>query len=232
MLACYPQPTLTRPGHFFYLNDAQETDIEYLTDPASQSNDQDLPPQLQYSNQSVKPNNPKTFKTGTPPDDVTTVHEYRLDWIPGKTMFFCDGVKQNTFTANVPSKAGAWILNVSALRPLHVQASATVDLLTLLPESNSISPLLIHGNRIGQMATLVSVLAHLLKTISSRFRNSPCSTTSRPVAIDAREWEGIGRKVKTSGNGMTQIEHAYTLHARHSSPHCMVCILFLLSHGG
>ncbi|KAL6720509.1 hypothetical protein ACLMJK_002433 [Lecanora helva] len=91
-------------GSFFYKTDNQETDIEILT--------KDLATGAHYTNQNVAGNGPSTTITGALPSDATTnYHEYRLDWIPGKTLFYLDGVLQKTLTANVPSVAGEWIWN-------------------------------------------------------------------------------------------------------------------------
>jgi Glycosyl hydrolases family 16 len=102
----------TCAGMFFYKDDTQEIDIEYLSDPSSLSNDgADFPPPLQYTNQAIIAKGTPTYAKGPAPDDVTTLHEYRIDWIPGRTSFFLDGVLQKSFTDNIPSKAGQWIWN-------------------------------------------------------------------------------------------------------------------------
>lgn len=69
------------------------------------------PPWLQYTDQSVKAGGQPTYATGAAPANVAIVHEYRVDWVPSKTMFFLDGVLQQTFTTNVPTKAGPWVWN-------------------------------------------------------------------------------------------------------------------------
>lgn len=102
-------------GNFFYYSDEQEIDIEYLTNSSSTSNPAgqglNQPPWLQYTNQAVEGGGQPTYATGAPPANVAILHEYRVDWIPGKTMFFLDGVLQQTFTTNVPTTAGPWVWN-------------------------------------------------------------------------------------------------------------------------
>ncbi len=102
---------LTRiAGNFFYFSDSQEIDIEYLTNSSSLSNPGDGTKPLQLTNQ---PGNAGTsyFNVPSPTDATTTAHEYRIDWIPGKALFYLDGVLQKTITANVPTAAGSWIWN-------------------------------------------------------------------------------------------------------------------------
>ncbi|KAK5942536.1 hypothetical protein PMZ80_005101 [Knufia obscura] len=104
-------------GIFFYLDDSQECDIEYLTDPNSQSNNidtqssQGAPIPLWYSNQAIKSGTPATQATGPAPYDVTAVHEYRIDWTKDFTAFYLDGQLQKKYTTNIPNKPGSWIWN-------------------------------------------------------------------------------------------------------------------------
>lgn len=90
-------------GLFFYMDDSQETDIEIRTSELSQ---------VYFTNQITKPGNPETSVNMTAPKDMTTAwHEYRIDWVPGKTMFYIDGVLKHTMTQNIPSEAGQWMWN-------------------------------------------------------------------------------------------------------------------------
>ncbi|KAK5062898.1 hypothetical protein LTR84_004974 [Exophiala bonariae] len=101
-------------GIFFYRNDQQETDIEYLTDPRSLSNNGvDEPVPMWYSNQRVNPEEgPTTQGTGPAPFDATSkFHEYRIDWTADFTAFYIDGVEQKRFTDNIPSIPGPWVWN-------------------------------------------------------------------------------------------------------------------------
>lgn len=103
----------TCTGIFFYKDDTQEIDIEYLSDPSSLSNDPNKPWSIpiQYTNQAVVPGTKPTYSYGPPPWDVTAVHEYRIDWVPGRTLFYLDGVLQKEYTTNVPTQPGFWIWN-------------------------------------------------------------------------------------------------------------------------
>ncbi|KAJ9605490.1 hypothetical protein H2200_010147 [Cladophialophora chaetospira] len=112
--AIFSQEPGTCHGFFFYKNDTQETDIEYLTDPNSLSNfgpDQPIP--IWYTNQATDPENAeKTSQNGAAPTDCTTnVHEYRIDWTSDYTTFYVDGKLQKKFKVNVPSIPGPWVWN-------------------------------------------------------------------------------------------------------------------------
>ena len=94
-------------GNFFYKTDTNEIDLEFLTDPTSQSLSGG-PEQLLYTNHGAT----NTFDTSPSPGDAkTNAHEYRVDWVPGQTTFYLDGALQKTFTTNVPTQAGEWIWN-------------------------------------------------------------------------------------------------------------------------
>ena len=100
-------------GLFFYKSDSQETDIEYLTDPASTSNPGNGEVPLQLTNQATDGvQQDESHTTAPAPSTATTQeHEYRVDWTPGKTVFLVDGVVVQTFTQNVPNQAGSWLWN-------------------------------------------------------------------------------------------------------------------------
>jgi len=90
-------------GFFFYKNDTQETDIEILTS---------KPGKIHFTNQAVSGHgNPSTCTSHAPEDLSSAYHEYRIDWMPGKTTFYIDGVLKRTLTENVPSIPGPWIWN-------------------------------------------------------------------------------------------------------------------------
>jgi Glycosyl hydrolases family 16 len=111
-LAIFSDVPGTCAGIFFYKNDTQEIDIEYLSDPSSLSNSgANAPIPLLYTNQATVAGGIATHSIGPPPLDVTTLHEYRIDWVSGSTSFYLDGVFQKSFTENVPTQPGAWIFN-------------------------------------------------------------------------------------------------------------------------
>lgn len=68
---------------------------------------------MQYTNQALDGNPADaTMFYGAAPADVTSrVHEYRLDWQPGSTSFYIDGVLQRRISKNVPDQPSAWIIN-------------------------------------------------------------------------------------------------------------------------
>jgi len=113
---------------FFYKNDHQEIDIEFITNSSALANDvSTLPPQqkkdyrkwtnvgkarlpLHYTNQPVKKGGSETFSWGPgAEDDDVQEHEYRIDWTDGRAAFFLDGVLQQNFVDNVPTMAGSWL---------------------------------------------------------------------------------------------------------------------------
>lgn len=110
--AAFPTVPGTCCGIFFFRSDNGELDIEWLSDPKSLSNDDPgkaLP--IHYTNQPLVPGDKPTYVKGPAPKDVTAVHQYRIDWIPGRGQYFIDGVLQKTLTENVPSEPGAWMWN-------------------------------------------------------------------------------------------------------------------------
>ncbi|OAP55906.1 hypothetical protein AYL99_10058 [Fonsecaea erecta] len=101
-------------GIFFYKNDTQECDIEYVTDPTSLSNNgPNAPIPLWYTNQAVDPTKmDKSCESGPAPSDCTTrAHEYRIDWTADYTAFYIDGVCQKNFTNNIPNVPGQLVWN-------------------------------------------------------------------------------------------------------------------------
>ena len=90
-------------GFFSYKNDNQESDIEILTGDLSL---------VHYTNQACTVGQKSTHTVGNlPVNATTTMHEYRLDWLPGKTVYYLDGIKQAELESNVPSTASSWIWN-------------------------------------------------------------------------------------------------------------------------
>ena len=95
---------------FFYQSDTQEIDIEWLSDPNSQSNGGTR--KLWLTNQDANGDGKSTYLATTPPSNPTsTEHEYRIDWTAGRTQWFVDGTQVWETNQDVPSKAGSWIWN-------------------------------------------------------------------------------------------------------------------------
>ena len=93
-------------GMYFYsLNPPihGETDIELRTS---------YPYQAWYTNQESLPSVEvvanSTLQSGTIAD---AFHEYRLDWLPGGTVFYIDGIKVASHTSYVPGAGGNWAWN-------------------------------------------------------------------------------------------------------------------------
>lgn len=97
-------------GNFFYLNDRQEIDIEWLSDPQSQSNQGTR--KLWFTNQDANGDGQSTYNAVTPPSDATsTEHEYRVDWTEGLVQFYVDGALRWQTNSDVPTSPGRWIWN-------------------------------------------------------------------------------------------------------------------------
>ncbi|KAK5080286.1 hypothetical protein LTR70_008749 [Exophiala xenobiotica] len=102
---------------FFYLDDTQEVDIEYLTHPESQGNNihqkssTGAPIPIWFCNQAMTSGASATQRVGPAPVDVSELHEYRIDWTKDFTAFYIDGILQKRHTTNVPNKPGRWIWN-------------------------------------------------------------------------------------------------------------------------
>ena len=97
-----------------YYNRSQETDIEWISDPESFANiDQNNGSRaLLYTNQGSDGNNNAITVSGRAPSDATSaVHEYRLDWAPGVTRYYLDGVLHQTIGKQAPSVPGQWLWN-------------------------------------------------------------------------------------------------------------------------
>ncbi|KAI8270448.1 hypothetical protein K4K58_010946 [Colletotrichum sp. SAR11_239] len=109
-VAIFSEPAGVCNGIFYYKNDTQETDIEWLSDPSSLSNQGTR--KLWFTNQDADQNGVKTYNAVTPPSDATSAeHEYRLDWTPGLVRWFVDGVKIWNTTSDVPNSAAPWVFN-------------------------------------------------------------------------------------------------------------------------
>ncbi|GAM86706.1 hypothetical protein ANO11243_047250 [Dothideomycetidae sp. 11243] len=97
----------TCKGFFFYQADNQETDIEILT-----NREIDDLSGVWFTNQRVHPGAKATTYQVPPPKNYTDgYHEYRIDWLPGSTRFYLDGVLRNAFTQNVASKPSSFVIN-------------------------------------------------------------------------------------------------------------------------
>lgn len=95
---------------FFYGDDSQETDIEWISDINSGSNNGYR--WLWFTNQDSNGDRKLTSKAVNPPaNPTTTEHEYRIDWTPGLTVFFVDGVEIWRTTSDTPNIPGPWMWN-------------------------------------------------------------------------------------------------------------------------
>ena len=103
-------------GIFLYESDNQETDIEFLSSPVSQSNidaGYTSSGALWYTNQATTPGTPSTHKTSSAPSGAFSgVHNYRIDWNSSASTFYVDGEFKYQLTENVPTATnGSWLWN-------------------------------------------------------------------------------------------------------------------------
>ncbi|KAG9831372.1 concanavalin A-like lectin/glucanase, partial [Aureobasidium melanogenum] len=93
----------TTNAFIFYANDTQEVDFAFLTSDISKA---------WLTNEQTSYGSPySTYSVAAPADANTAWHEYRLDWLPGASKFYIDGVLVQTITDNVPTTPGSWIWN-------------------------------------------------------------------------------------------------------------------------
>ncbi|KAG9637528.1 concanavalin A-like lectin/glucanase, partial [Aureobasidium melanogenum] len=93
----------TTNAFIFYANDTQEVDFAFLTSDISKA---------WLTNEQTSYGAPyTTYSVAAPADANTAWHEYRLDWLPGASKFYIDGVLVQTITDNVPTTPGSWIWN-------------------------------------------------------------------------------------------------------------------------
>ncbi|KAK9798181.1 hypothetical protein WJX73_010402 [Symbiochloris irregularis] len=103
-------PAGTCNGFFFYGSDSDETDIEWLSDPLSLSNNGAA--QIHYTNQDTNGDSHSPTFAGSPPSDATSVeHDYQIVWQQNSTTFYIDGQKQGSLTSFVPTKACPFVIN-------------------------------------------------------------------------------------------------------------------------
>ncbi|TEA22566.1 hypothetical protein C8034_v002946 [Colletotrichum sidae] len=109
-VAILSEPAGVCNGMFFYHNNTQESDIEWLSDKASLSNNGVR--KVHFTNQDANRDGSTTYKGVTPPSSPTTTeHEYRIDWTEVFVRFYIDGSLIWETQSDVPSAAGPWIFN-------------------------------------------------------------------------------------------------------------------------
>jgi beta-glucanase (GH16 family) len=97
-------------GIFTYHNDTSESDIEIIT--------RDEQSNIHYSNQPTTDDEShvipgSTFNvTITGNKNWTDWQTYRLDWLPGHTVWYVNGIQTASTTVNVPQEPSSIILNM------------------------------------------------------------------------------------------------------------------------
>ncbi|KAF5328704.1 hypothetical protein D9619_011712 [Psilocybe cf. subviscida] len=93
-------------------NDTQETDWEILTSTTLKAS-ADVPAGIWTTNQNFVLNQPSNHETVPLSFDPSQgFHEYRIDWVPGSTTFYLDGVQKTKLTTFTPVVAAHLIWNV------------------------------------------------------------------------------------------------------------------------
>jgi hypothetical protein len=123
-------------GIFTYLNDTQESDIEIFTRAPAQY--------IQYSNQPASLGEPSweaipgaTVNVSlTHMKQYTDWHIHRLDWTPGRSVFFLDNEQINTTTLHIPVSdppsglyIDMWSANSTWSGSMDIGKNATFDIL-------------------------------------------------------------------------------------------------------
>ncbi|ORY90234.1 concanavalin A-like lectin/glucanase domain-containing protein [Leucosporidium creatinivorum] len=99
-------------GFFTYLNDNQESDIEFLTSYITDTYGDAVPAGLEFTNQALKEGGKSTNTAVAYPWDPTAdFHDYTLEWSSDATRFYVDGVLWKELTTNVPTKPSSFIWN-------------------------------------------------------------------------------------------------------------------------
>jgi hypothetical protein len=139
-------------GIFTYLNDTQESDIEVFTRAPDQH--------IQYSNQPSSLGEPTWAEIPGATVNVTMPqkkkytdwHVHRLDWTPGRSVFFLDDEQTNTTTLHVPVSnppsgfyIDMWSANSTWSGSMKVGDKATFDILWIEMLFNVSEPVEITG---------------------------------------------------------------------------------------
>jgi beta-glucanase (GH16 family) len=134
-------------GIFTYLNDTQESDIEMMTRAPAQY--------IQYSNQPASLGEPSweaipgaTVNVSLPHmKQYTDWHVHRLDWTPGRSIYFLDGEQINTTTLHVPVPdppsglyIDMWSANSTWSGSMEIGKNATFDILWIELFFNTSNP--------------------------------------------------------------------------------------------
>lgn len=128
-------------GFFTYINDSQESDIEFL------SSDVNYYQHVHYTNQPGQTAG-ATQDVQIPGADFTAPGEHRIDWLPSQTRYYYNGnvAAEHTITIQVPNTPSEFILNVWSngdpgwsRGPPTADAYATVQTVSLYFNSTSLS---------------------------------------------------------------------------------------------
>lgn len=91
----------TVSAFFFYSDDNNEADIEIQTGNTSYAH---------WTNQDWYGSNALTTSSVVA-DTSAEYHEYRIDWVPGRTDYYVDGKLMQSYTKFVPRTPGFWMWN-------------------------------------------------------------------------------------------------------------------------
>nr|OQO21013.1 hypothetical protein B0A51_12877 [Rachicladosporium sp. CCFEE 5018] len=100
----------TCSAFFWYRNDTQEIDVEYLSKNASIVNTiLQSGAAAAHGFDAAGTSTYQKYNAGLALSDE--YHEYRYDWLPDRVNFYLDGVKISTYTENVPDAPGHLLLS-------------------------------------------------------------------------------------------------------------------------
>lgn len=96
-----PKVSGTVSAFFFYSDDNNESDIEIQTGDTTYA---------LWTNQDWYGSDALT-SSSVVQDTSAAYHEYRIDWVPGRTDYYVDGKLKQSYTKFVPRTAGFWMWN-------------------------------------------------------------------------------------------------------------------------
>jgi hypothetical protein len=167
-------------GIFTYLNDTQESDIEIFTRVPRQY--------IQYSNQPASTGEPNWAEIPGATVNVTMPHTkkytdwhvHRLDWTPGRSVFFLDDEQTNTTTLHVPVAdppsglyIDMWSANSTWTGSMAIGKQATFDILWIELLFNTTEPIAATG---AQKVCVVET------------KGSPAGQSSKGVKMSLPSW--------------------------------------------
>ncbi|GAB7348596.1 hypothetical protein MBLNU459_g6980t1 [Dothideomycetes sp. NU459] len=194
----------TTHGFTFYSNDTQEIDFAFLTGDTTM---------VHLTNEQVNSSSAATSYTQAAPSDATKAfHEYRVDWVPGASKFYIDGVLVQTITSNVPSTPGMWVWNnwsngnAWAGSPPKYDSVLQIQSINAYVNRTSVDATILSGSAVCKVSSSSS------STVASSTKTSSSSTSAAAtvVAVAATSTSSSSSSVKASTTSAASTSTAKT----------------------